>query len=203
MEKFDRRVAQWFIDSKPEDVDPKVHRLAKDAYVHVGYDEDEAIDLLRRIVPDMPSSDVANAAKQAAQLWDSLASTLSDVTPITETLDKVAAALIEVGQPDAMTILGLYILARDSTLREAAIRQGIPNIMRSSGAAAARHGTPELQEQLAQALRAIWAGGGYRTREECAYKEFEKLGVTETAAKAALSGTPDPDPWPAKQKKRS
>lgn len=200
MEKFDRRVVQWFIDSKPEGVDPKKHRLANEAYVHVGYDEEEAIELLRRVDPEMSSADVANAAKQAAHLWDSLASTLSHSTATTETLDKVAAALTEVGQPNAMTILGLYVLVRDSTLREAAIRQAIPNVMRSSGAATKRHGTLEQQEERAQRLQAIWVEGGYRTREECAYKEYEKLGMTETAAKAALSGTPDPDPWPAKEK---
>jgi hypothetical protein len=200
MEKFDRHVVQWFIDTKPEDVERQKHRLAEDAYLHVGYDEEEATELLQRIIPEMPPADIANAAKQAAHLWDSLASTLSDVTPITETLDKVTAALAEVGQTDAMTILGLYVLARDSVLREAAIRQAIPNVMRSSGAATKRHGTPELQEQLAKAIHAIWAKGEYRTRPECAYHEHKRLGMTETAANTALRGTPDPDPWPAKGK---
>jgi hypothetical protein len=201
MEKFDRRVVQWFIDSKPDDVDPKEHRLARDACVHVGYDDDEAIELLRLIVPEMPSTDVVGAAKKAAHLWAALETTLSNVTPITETLDKVAAALTEVGRPDAMTVLGLYVLARDSTLREAAIRQAIPNVMRSSGAAITRHGTRELQEQLGQAIQAIWAKGEYATRPDCARREYKKLGMTETAANAALRGTPDPDPWPGKRKK--
>lgn len=203
MEEFDKRVVQWLIDSKPESVAPKQYRLPKDAYVHVGYGEDEAVDLLRRIVPDMPSEDVTNAAKQAVHLWGSMVSALSNTTPFTETLDKVAVALAEVGQLNAIATLGLCALARDSALREAAIRQAIPNVMRSSGAATKRHGTPEQQDERAQRLRAIWAKGGYRTREVCAYKEHEKLGMTETAAKAALSGTPDPDPWPARERKRN
>ncbi|WP_155636628.1 hypothetical protein [Burkholderia multivorans] len=106
MEKFDKRVVQAFIDGRPDGVDPKQHRPAGEAYVHVGYDEEEATALLRRVVPEMPSADACNAMKTAVPICDSLSRALSRTTSMAETLGKVNAALVEVGQPNAMAILG-------------------------------------------------------------------------------------------------
>jgi hypothetical protein len=201
MEKFDRRVAQWFIDGKPEEVDPKEHRLADEAYVHVGYDEGEAEKLLQRVLPEAPPSEMSNAAKQAAHLWDSLSSALSRSTPIEETLGKVAAALTEVGEPTAMTMVGLYVLARDSTLREAAIRRAIPHTMRAQKGGMHKFGDPAVIEEAKAALQRDWDSGCFYTKTECIDRNYEALGLKRKTAEEALRNRPDPNPWPVRTKK--
>ena len=47
----------------------------------------------------------------------------------------------------------------------------------------------------------IWASGKYTTRDICAEEEYSSLGFnTFRTARKALTGTPNPKPWPAKPK---
>lgn len=51
-------------------------------------------------------------------------------------------------------------------------------------------------------LQRIWSRGNHMTRGNCAFREHKALGITESTAIKALTGTPDPDPWPAKARRR-
>lgn len=51
----------------------------------------------------------------------------------------------------------------------------------------------------ADAIKMAWASGMYATRNLCAEKEWRSLGFkTEETARRRLTGTDDPNPWPAK-----
>ncbi|MFI4957363.1 MAG: hypothetical protein ACHQAX_09185 [Gammaproteobacteria bacterium] len=43
-----------------------------------------------------------------------------------------------------------------------------------------------------ESIRALWASGKYKTRDECAEAECENLGMKFEAARNALKGTPNP-----------
>ena len=48
-------------------------------------------------------------------------------------------------------------------------------------------------------IRAIWASGNFVSRDACAIQEWEAVGYkSEDTARNNLTGTPDPNPWPAK-----
>lgn len=48
-------------------------------------------------------------------------------------------------------------------------------------------------------LREVWATGKYTTRDICAEQEYSELGFKSLGiARDALTRTPDPSPWPAK-----
>lgn len=49
-------------------------------------------------------------------------------------------------------------------------------------------------------IRKIWASGLYRTRNECVEDISRILEMELSTARKALQGTPDPNPWPAKNK---
>ncbi len=51
-------------------------------------------------------------------------------------------------------------------------------------------------------LRNIWAEGMYRTRDDCVEDISRILGMKLSTARKALQGTPDPNPWPAKDTKK-
>lgn len=50
-------------------------------------------------------------------------------------------------------------------------------------------------------IREMWALGNFTTRERCAEESYSSVGFkTLGTAKKALQNTPDPSPWPAKQR---
>lgn len=53
-------------------------------------------------------------------------------------------------------------------------------------------------------IRKAWASGNYTSRDICAEQEYSSLGFKSfKAARNALKGTPPPNPWPAKVKKKN
>lgn len=74
---------------------------------------------------------------------------------------------------------------------------------RGKKAIEARHGKEGGSRDLKAKLRDIWATGKYLYRTTCAEEEYEGLGIkTYGTAYGYLEGTPDPDPWPAKEQER-
>ena len=59
-------------------------------------------------------------------------------------------------------------------------------------AANARHSKPGGSRDKQQKIREIWASGHYSSRDICAEEECAGLGMSFSAARKALRGTPDP-----------
>jgi len=53
-------------------------------------------------------------------------------------------------------------------------------------------------------IRKAWASGNYTSRDICAEQEYSSLGFKSfKTARNALINTPEPNPWPAKEKRGS
>ena len=50
-------------------------------------------------------------------------------------------------------------------------------------------------------IKKLWAEGNFSTRDRCAEESYSSLGFESLkTARNALQNTPDPNPWPAKQR---
>lgn len=65
-------------------------------------------------------------------------------------------------------------------------------------AAEMNHGKPGGSREKKLELQTIWASGHYRTRDNCVEEMSRYLNMAPSTARKALQGTPDPNPWPAK-----
>jgi len=69
-------------------------------------------------------------------------------------------------------------------------------------AADARHNKPGASRDLHKEIKAIWASGKFRSRDDCADEEWQAVGFgSRKVARNALLHTPDPTPWPARKNK--
>ena len=66
--------------------------------------------------------------------------------------------------------------------------------------AEALHGKPGGSRRKNIQIREIWESGKYSARDICAEQESAALEMSFSTARKALRNTPDPDPWPAKEK---
>jgi len=66
----------------------------------------------------------------------------------------------------------------------------------------ARHSKPGGSREMGGELLAKWLSGQYESKNLCAYEWHEEFGMTESSARKKLQGAPDPDPWPAKKRKK-
>lgn len=55
-----------------------------------------------------------------------------------------------------------------------------------------RHAAPGGSHELANEIRKAWASGRYKSREQCARDEHDRIGMSFKAARTALIGTPNP-----------
>jgi hypothetical protein len=55
-----------------------------------------------------------------------------------------------------------------------------------------RHDAPGGSRDLAGEMRAAWASGEYKSREQCAEKMHARVGMSFKASRNALIGTPKP-----------
>nr|WP_315228497.1 hypothetical protein [uncultured Albidiferax sp.] len=62
----------------------------------------------------------------------------------------------------------------------------------------ARYDKPGGTRDKQKEIIARWATGNFRTRDICAQEEADFVGMKYAAARKALTGTPNPAPWPAK-----
>lgn len=76
--------------------------------------------------------------------------------------------------------------------RKAQARKGADTVHNKAGGS---------RDRKAQA-QAIWAEGNYTSRDICAEQECAALGVTFKTFRDYLIGTPNPNPWPAKERER-
>lgn len=66
----------------------------------------------------------------------------------------------------------------------------------------ARYTKPNGTRDKQKSIRATWATGKYTSRDICAEQEWSGLGFGSfKAARNALTGTPNPNPWPAKTRR--
>lgn len=62
----------------------------------------------------------------------------------------------------------------------------------------ARHSKPGGSREKRLQIREIWASGKYESRDICCEQECAALGMSFSTARKALQGTPNPNPWPAR-----
>ena len=93
-------------------------------------------------------------------------------------------------------------LAAMRQARKAEIVQNVSDALRekSKKAADARHSQPGGSRDKRKEMQKIWANGNYSSRDICAEQECADLGMSFSTARKALRNTPDPSPWPAKEK---
>lgn len=63
-----------------------------------------------------------------------------------------------------------------------------------------RHAKPGGSKEKKKAALAIWETGKYATRNRCAEQECAHAGVMFETYREYLTGSPNPNPWPAKCK---
>lgn len=66
----------------------------------------------------------------------------------------------------------------------------------------ARHDQPNGSREKRAEIQKIWGSGQYKTRDECVEDVSRYLGMKLSTARKALQGTPNPNPWPAKDVKK-
>ena len=106
--------------------------------------------------------------------------------------------------PSAEIVMFLVVWATNLSEKQ---RQKIESEMRADiarNAADERHSQHHGYREKKKVIQEIWANGMYKTRNDCAQKEMTTLGVSfKTARITYLTGTPDPDPWPARPKRKN
>jgi len=118
--------------------------------------------------------------------------------------DKRAAAILEALLDDTRTTYG-----RDQVIKQneidvytlvAIVNKVLTSNVSQRARLAALAGHVETHRRQKE-IRDIWATGKYTSRDICAEEEYQSLGFgSYKAARNALKGTPDPNPWPAKKK---
>ncbi len=86
------------------------------------------------------------------------------------------------------------------------INLGVMTTLKAQTKAAinARHDKKGGSRDLKAQIQEIWASGKYTSRDLCAEEEYAALGFkTLRTARDALIGTPDPNPWSAKEREQS
>lgn len=108
---------------------------------------------------------------------------------LTALAKKDADALVEKSRSDLQSVINLGVLANRKAQTKDAIN--------------ARHDKEGGSRDLKAKIRDIWATGKYLHRTTCAEQEYEALGIkTIGTANRYLEGTPNPNPWPAKEQER-
>jgi hypothetical protein len=130
----------------------------------------------------MMDEKITHAEAEAEKLWS-----MKDTAPFYEFL-----ALAPVDGLTVLVLLGRVSEHAKRVLKEARSKQ-------AKIAADAKH-KPNRKKR--KDICAIWKAGNFLTRDDCAYEEHEALGMKLRAARDALIGTPDPNPWLAKEKQR-
>lgn len=64
------------------------------------------------------------------------------------------------------------------------------------------HNAPDGSRAKKARAQAIWAEGNFISRDRCAEQECDELKVTFKTFRDYLTGTPDPKPWPAKEREQ-
>lgn len=89
-------------------------------------------------------------------------------------------------------------LLRHATHKHVQPRSGVGSVawrsQRARDAAIARHRQPGGTIDKQKKIRAEWATGKYRTRDDCAESVGRKIGLSFSAARKALRNTPEPKP---------
>jgi hypothetical protein len=70
-------------------------------------------------------------------------------------------------------------------------------------AAISLHSRPRKSDKIREAALEIWSSGKYRNKDICAEQEYEHLGKAFKTVRNYLRGAPNPNPWPAKNKKKT
>lgn len=94
--------------------------------------------------------------------------------------------------------LGLH-LEQHNPERAKAIQKAI-TAARSEAGRRARRARDIVDAAKRGAICDLWASGKYSSRGVCVEQECAGLAMSPDTARKALVNTPDPDPWPAKNK---
>lgn len=92
------------------------------------------------------------------------------------------------------SLAALAVILNGGPLAQSFVDQQAGALRRQSAAHAAnrRHSQPGGYREKHEKLKAAWASGKYTSRDECARKECEALGLSQSAARRALRRTPEP-----------
>jgi len=125
-----------------------------------------------------------------------------------------AAALLGNGSPNAEEYLIQHyrpafleqmangFLEADQAAVEAMAEKKMKEIASSIGKMGGDAKAAKLVEAKVN-IRQAWASGNFASRDICAEQEYQACGLGSIkTARNALTGTPNPNPWPAKKRKR-
>jgi hypothetical protein len=92
------------------------------------------------------------------------------------------------------SLAALAVVLNGGPLAQSFVDQQLGTQRRQSAAHAAnqRHSQPGGYREKHEKLKAAWASGKYASRDECARQECDALGLSYSAARRALQGTPEP-----------
>lgn len=162
--------------------------------IRVGYDARDALSLLEPIATGQSSDSIYAAASHAAEIWGALDEAESiyhrphyypaDRNPLDDILDKLSAALAS-GPVDALTIVGLWAMFRDSARTHREVNATYHGLKGANN----RHGQERGNREKKRKLLTIWKSGKYATKDQCAEKECGNFGVSFSTARKWLQGT--------------
>ncbi|MFC4484544.1 hypothetical protein [Cupriavidus campinensis] len=111
-------------------------------------------------------------------------------------LSAISDELLREPIDDAFTLLVLLGLERQrgASLAEKAATKLLSNHLSAAGKRGAEslHSQRKGSREKAEAIRAAWATGKYKSRTECAARKHEDLAMSLETARKALRNTPDP-----------
>ena len=138
------------------------------ARLHVSYDADEALALLKPVADGLPSDVVSATAARASRIWAALSDVGSAYVPLDETLAAINQELGN-GPIDALTLISMCTLAHNA----AQLQAQLPSILKGVSGSDKRHNQNGSRERGTQ-IQAMWHAKEYPTKTKCAEAAIEK-----------------------------
>ena len=123
--------------------------------------------------------------------WEAAeASSVTELTAKESRIKELRASLAEMDATAKKQPTAIMNATDMEAIKQLAIKELRSQIGRKGGLA--RANAPGGSEWKKQEIRAIWATGNYKSRDECASEVCEALGWKYSSARNALANTPDP-----------
>lgn len=150
---------------------------------HVCYDATETLGMLEAITDNQSSETVSVAAARAAVVWDVLADVGSNDIPLGDVVARLNQEL-ESSPIDALTVVALCLLARDTARQQRELLVVLPGVKGSDKRYDQKNGFRDKKNKLLE----IWKSGKYKSKAACASAEYVKHGVSLETARKWLRG---------------
>ncbi|MET0072730.1 MAG: hypothetical protein ABW130_00570 [Candidatus Thiodiazotropha lotti] len=181
-------IRSWFQESDPDsDSLARIHLLFRIA----GF-EQSVIEMIPDNLPPYTShewkrlEDLATTRRRLISIETTNHSDFERKEQEIDALDTDIKGMLGISSSNHVTEVG------DSQINDPEVGSPEWRSQNAKNAANARYNQVGGSRDRKQQLRDIWATGKYRSRNECAKKECEGLGMTYNTARKALIYTPDP-----------